>query len=104
MEILNTVFQIIQARAKEPQEGSYTNYLLTKGVDKICKKIGEEATEMVIAAKNNDKSELIGECADVLYHALVLMHVQGITPADVAQELENRFGKGGYHGRTDKPK
>lgn len=104
MEILNKIYDIVKERAANPQEGSYTNYLLSKGIDKVCKKLGEEATEMVIAAKNNDKQELIGECADVFYHALALMYIQGVTPDDVAQELENRFGKGGYHGRTDKPK
>lgn len=103
MEILKSVYKIVQERAANPQEGSYTNYLLNKGIDKICKKLGEEATETVIAAKNNNKEELIGECADVLYHLLVLMQVQGVTPVDVEQELEKRFGKGGYHGRTDKP-
>ena len=80
----------INERETHPREKSYTNYLLAEGVDKICKKIGEEATEMILAAKNNDKDSLVGEVADYLYHAMVLMHTQGIEWRDVMGELSKR--------------
>lgn len=73
-----------------PQPGSYTNYLMEKGIDKICKKIGEEATEVVIAAKNGVKSEVIYEAADLVYHLLVVMAQQGVTPEELFAELEAR--------------
>ena len=102
MEILKKVFDIIKERAKTPQEGSYTNTLLNKGLDKILKKVGEEAAETIIAAKNENKPELVGEIADLYYHLLVMMYVKGVTPEDVSAELDKRFNKGGFHGRTDK--
>ena len=73
-----------------PQPGSYTNYLMEKGIDKICKKIGEEATEVVIAAKNGVKSEVIYEAADLVDHLLVVMAQQGVTPEELFAELEAR--------------
>ena len=102
MQILGKIFAVIQQRALEPEEGSYTNYLLAKGQDKILKKVGEEAAETIIAAKNNQKAELLGELADLHYHLLVLMHTAGITLEEVNQELEQRFNKGGFHGRAEK--
>ena len=83
-------YAVISDRSQNPKEGSYTNYLLTKGVDKICKKIGEEAAETIIAAKNANKAELTAELADLAYHVLVLMYTQGLTPKDVLQEMTNR--------------
>jgi len=83
-------YAVIADRANNPKEGSYTNYLLEKGVDKICKKIGEESAEVIIAAKNANKAELTAEIADLAYHVLVLMYTQGITPRDVNAELINR--------------
>ena len=71
-------------------ENSYTNYLLNEGVDKICKKIGEEATETVIAAKNTDKDELIGEISDLVYHTLVLMYDKKVKVEDVRNKLSER--------------
>jgi phosphoribosyl-ATP pyrophosphohydrolase len=104
MEVLAKIFGIIQQRAAKPEEGSYTNYLLAKGLDKILKKIGEEASETIIAAKNTQHggspAGLTGEIADLLYHLLVLLHTAGLTPQDVEQELNNRFAKGGFHGRN----
>jgi len=72
--------------------GSYTNYLFEKGLDKILKKLGEESTEVIIAAKSNDKTETIYEIADLAYHTLVLMTEIGITPEDVRRELASRHG------------
>ena len=81
--IIDEVYNQIEDRDKNPKENSYTNYLLNEGVDKICKKIGEEATETVIAAKNTDKDELIGEISDLVYHTLVLMYDKKVKVEDV---------------------
>ncbi|GHV34299.1 histidine biosynthesis bifunctional protein HisIE [Clostridia bacterium] len=86
---LDALYQLIEGRRAEPVEGSYTNYLFDKGLDKILKKVGEECTEVVIAAKN-DNAELLYELADLAYHSLVLMAQQGITPAAVREELAKR--------------
>ncbi|GBR75930.1 phosphoribosyl-ATP pyrophosphatase [Candidatus Termititenax persephonae] len=102
MQALEKVYQVIQQRAAQPEAGSYTNYLLGKGLDKILKKVGEEAAETIIAAKNGQPQELIGEVADLQYHLLVMMYNAGLTPADLEQELDKRFAKGGFHGRTDR--
>ncbi len=71
-------YDVVKRRAENPKEGSYTNYLLDKGVDKICKKVGEEATECVIAAKNRSVEELQWEAADLIYHMTVLLYEQGL--------------------------
>ncbi len=83
----------IHTRHVNPVEGSYTNYLFDKGIEKICKKVGEEATETVIAAVSGKKGELVGELADLLYHCLVLAEASGITVQDVFQEVMARKGK-----------
>ncbi len=90
LTILNEVFATIEERKKNPKEGSYTNYLFEKGIDKILKKCGEEATEIVIAAKNPDAEELKYEIADFLYHMMVLMAECGLNWDDVVKELANR--------------
>lgn len=82
----------IEDRKKNSKEGSYTDYLFTKGLDKILKKVGEEATEVVIAAKNPDRQELIYESADLLYHLAVLWVQQGISYQDIKEELASREG------------
>jgi phosphoribosyl-ATP pyrophosphohydrolase/phosphoribosyl-AMP cyclohydrolase len=83
----------IKGRAENPKEGSYTNYLLTKGIDKILKKVGEESAEVIIAAKNKDASEISLETADLLYHLSVMLHVSGVEWNDVFKVLEERRGK-----------
>ena len=88
--ILEDVYNMIDDSKKKPVNGSYTNYLLNEGIDKICKKIGEEATETVIAAKNKDKNELIGEICDLVYHTEVLMYSKGITLDDIKLKLTRR--------------
>lgn len=77
-------------RVAHPEEGSYTNYLWNKGVDKICKKIGEEASEVIIASKNNDPSEISCEIADLLFHLQVLMAKEGLDWKDVFGVLKER--------------
>ena len=90
LTVLTEDYDVIRARKEHPKEGSYTNYLFDKGIDKILKKCGEEATEMVIAAKNPDAEELKYEIADLLYHTMVLMVECGLDWNDVMKELVNR--------------
>ncbi len=82
--------RVIDGRKREPQEGSYTSYLFEKGIDKIAKKFGEEAVETVIAAKNDEDQEFVGECADMLYHFLVLLREKNIRLCDVCTLLYKR--------------
>ncbi len=89
-KILQTVYEVIVNRRDNPKEGSYTNYLFDKGIDKICKKIGEEAAEVIIAAKNASGSEIRYEISDLLYHLMVLMVEQGVTWDQIFTELEER--------------
>lgn len=88
--ILSDLYQVILDRKKNPQEGSYTTYLFAKGQDKILKKVGEEAAETIIAAKNQNKGEIIYEMADLWYHCLVLLAHHGITPGELLAELQRR--------------
>lgn len=90
VEMLGKLARIVADRKANPEEGSYTSYLFEKGIDKIAKKTGEEAVELVIASKNDDKQELIGECADLLYHTLVLLQEKGVSLEDVCTELLER--------------
>ncbi|MBQ4463048.1 MAG: bifunctional phosphoribosyl-AMP cyclohydrolase/phosphoribosyl-ATP diphosphatase HisIE [Eubacterium sp.] len=90
LTILKEDFDVIKHRKDNPKEGSYTNYLFSKGTDKILKKIGEEASEIIIAAKNPENEELTYEMADFLYHMMVLMAEKGLTWEDITGELANR--------------
>ncbi|MBS6882636.1 MAG: phosphoribosyl-ATP diphosphatase, partial [Clostridiaceae bacterium] len=87
---------VIAQRRAEPQEGSYTCYLFEKGLDKILKKVGEECAETIIAAKNDDKAELVGEINDVFYHMMVMMNECGVTLADVCAAMDVRAQKIGH--------
>lgn len=89
-EILEQIYEMIDDRKINPKEGSYTNYLLNEGIDKICKKVGEEASETIIAAKNTSKEDLIGEISDLVYHLEVLMYDRGITLEDIRLKLVAR--------------
>lgn len=84
---------VISHRRTELLEGSYTCYLFEKGLDKILKKVGEECTETIIAAKNGDKAELIGEINDVFYHIMVMMNACGVTMQEVCEEMDARAAK-----------
>lgn len=90
LKVLEDVYSIILDRKDHPKEGSYTNYLYDKGIDKILKKIGEEATEIIIAAKNPDAEEIKYEISDFIYHLMVLMAEKGVTWEDITQELSQR--------------
>ena len=82
--------ELIEGRKKEKKEGSYTTYLFEKGLDKILKKVGEESTEVIIAAKDHDRKETIYEIADLAYHVMVLMIEAGISLEDIHRELASR--------------
>lgn len=90
LTIFNSVYQVILDRKEHPKEGSYTNYLFDKGLDKILKKVEEEATEIVIAAKNPNPEEIKYEISDLLYHLMVLMAQKGVTWEEITKELANR--------------
>lgn len=90
LQVFENVYSTILDRKENPKEGSYTNYLFDKGIDKILKKIGEEATELVIAAKNPNPEEIKYELSDFLYHAMVLMVERGVTWEDIIRELADR--------------
>ncbi|MBM7581491.1 phosphoribosyl-ATP pyrophosphohydrolase/phosphoribosyl-AMP cyclohydrolase [Caldicoprobacter guelmensis] len=88
--VLRELYDVIVDRKLHPREGSYTCYLFEKGIDKILKKVGEEASEVIIAAKNRVKSEVIYEVSDLMYHLLVLLVEQGITLDEIYDELKRR--------------
>lgn len=87
---LESLFALVESRRESPKEGSYTNYLLSKGLDKILKKIGEESSEVIIASKGEDKEEVIAEVADLLYHLMVLFVEKKIHPREIWEELKKR--------------
>ena len=93
MDYIRNDYETILARKQAKEEGSYTCYLFEKGLDKILKKCGEECTEMVIAAKNQDNDELANEICDLLYHMLVLMAERELPLSDVQAILEQRRQK-----------
>ncbi len=91
-EILAKLYRIISARQAQPKEGSYTTYLFEQGIDKILKKVGEEAAEVIIAAKNDAPDEITYEVADLIYHLVVMLKDRDVSPAAILKELEVRFG------------
>ncbi len=91
--LLEELYATIEERKRNPVEGSYTNYLFNKGLDKILKKVGEETAEVIIASKNKSSSEMIYEISDLVYHTLVLMVNEGITLKSIEEELKGRQSK-----------
>lgn len=89
-DTLKDLYAVVLDRKADPQEGSYTCYLFDKGLDKILKKVGEECAETIIAAKNDDPAETVGEISDLLYHLVVMMAEIGIPLEDVLAELDRR--------------
>ena len=89
-DTLYGLMEVVQGRRRHREEGSYTCYLFEQGLDKILKKCGEECSEVIIAAKNNDHNELVMEISDLLYHLTVLMVHQNVTVEDINAELEKR--------------
>lgn len=92
-KILEELCGVIEDRKVNPIEGSYTNYLFREGIDKILKKVGEEASEVIIASKNDNKKEEVYEICDLIYHLLVLMSNQKVSLEDITRELERRRQK-----------
>ena len=93
--VLQELYQVVLDRRSNPQEGSYTCYLFDKGLDKILKKVGEECSETIIAAKNGRQEETVGEISDLIYHLMVMMAHQNIPLDAVLAELERRSHKVG---------
>ena len=87
---INELYQTILSRKNNPSEGSYTSSLFTQGLARMAQKVGEEGTEVVVAALAQENDRLVEEIADLTYHVLVLMAAKGIDPQDVAKELEKR--------------
>ena len=94
-DTIHTLYDTILDRRDHPSDNSYTRYLFDQGIDKMLKIVGEESAEVIIAAKNGQNSETIGEIADLTYHLLVLMAEQGIRPEDIGALLDERHGKSG---------
>lgn len=92
-DTLKKLYSVVVERKENPQEGSYTCYLFDKGLDKILKKVGEESAETIIAAKNGDQAETVGEISDLLYHLTVMMVQQNIPLEAVLDELDRRSAK-----------
>lgn len=91
--ILDELYKIIEERKERAPDNSYVSRLMKSGNDRVVQKVGEEAVETVIAAKNNNKKEIISETADLFFHILIMLSVLGIKPDDVYRELEKRRGK-----------
>ena len=102
-DILDAVYRVIRARRENPQEGSYTSSLMTKGIDKVLKKVGEEAAELIIAGKGGVRQEIVYETADLIFHTLVLLGFYGIEPEEVYTELGRRFGVSGVAEKSCRP-
>jgi phosphoribosyl-ATP pyrophosphohydrolase/phosphoribosyl-AMP cyclohydrolase len=91
--VLYNIADIIQDRRLNPKEGSYTNYLFDKGIDKILKKVGEESAEVIIASKNTDPGETVYEMSDLFFHCLVLLNEKNIGLEEIFKELKKRYKK-----------
>jgi len=100
--ILDAVYQVILDRKANPSDSSYTASLMQKGLDKILKKLGEEATEVVIAGKGGVREEVVYETADLFFHTLVLLGYQDIPLEDVFDELRRRFGISGIQEKASR--
>ncbi len=103
-EVLQQLAQVLEQRKLESADKSYVASLYSKGLDHILKKLGEEATETVIAAKDGDKQQIIYETADLWFHSMVMLADQGLGPEDVLQELQRRFGLSGLEEKAQRSK
>lgn len=102
-DILDQLAAVLEQRKSQSPDSSYVAKLYAKGLDAILKKIGEEATELVMAAKDGDPHQIVYETADVWFHSLVLLAQQGLGPGDVLKELERRFGLSGLEEKARRP-
>lgn len=103
-DVLEQLAAVLEQRKQQSPEQSYVASLYAKGLDTILKKLGEEVTETVIAAKNGDREQIIYETADLWFHSLVLLAQQGLSPDDVLQELQRRFGLSGLEEKAQRNK
>jgi phosphoribosyl-ATP pyrophosphohydrolase len=101
-DILNQLAQVLEERKQADPDSSYVAKLYAKGLDAILKKIGEEATETVMAAKDGDAQKIVYETADLWFHSLVLLAQQGLGPDDVLRELQRRFGLSGLEEKANR--
>ena len=101
-DILQQLASVLEQRKQEPADQSYVANLYAKGLDHILKKVGEEATETVIAAKNGDKEQIIYETADLWFHSMVMLADQDLSPNDVLLELQRRFGLSGLDEKAQR--
>lgn len=101
-DVLQRLAEVLEQRKQADVESSYVAKLYSKGLDAILKKIGEEATETVMAAKDGNKEKIINETADLWFHCMVLLAHQGIKPEDVLQELDRRFGLSGIDEKASR--
>ncbi len=101
-DIIQQLADVLEQRKQEAADKSYVSSLYHKGLDHILKKLGEEATETVIAAKGGDKDQIIYETADLWFHSMVLLAHQGLKPDDVLKELERRFGLSGLEEKAQR--
>ncbi|MBT3013818.1 MAG: phosphoribosyl-ATP diphosphatase [Candidatus Thiodiazotropha sp. (ex Lucina aurantia)] len=101
-DVLQQLAEILEQRKQAEPDSSYVAKLYAKGLDAILKKVGEEATETVIAAKDGDPEKIVYETADLWFHTLVLLAHQGLSPAHVLQELERRFGLSGLEEKAQR--
>ncbi len=99
-QVLNQLAEVLEARKDADPDSSYVASLYAKGLDAILKKIGEEATETVMAAKDGDADKIVYETADLWFHSLVLLAHQGLGPQDVLAELQRRFGLSGLEEKA----
>jgi phosphoribosyl-ATP pyrophosphohydrolase len=103
-DVLNELAQTLENRKNASPDSSYVASLFDKGLDEILKKIGEEATEVVIAAKSGEKTAIIHETADLWFHTLVMLAQQGLSPDDILSELGRRFGLSGLEEKANRNK
>jgi len=101
-DVLDRLMAVLETRKNADPDSSYVAGLYQKGIDAILKKIGEEATETVVAAKSGDKEQIIYEIADLWFHTLVLLAQQGLTADDILKELERRFGVSGLEEKASR--
>jgi len=103
-DILQQLTEVLEQRKTAPSDSSYVASLYDKGLDAILKKVGEEATETVIAAKDGDREKIVYETADLWFHTLIMLSHQGLTANDVLDELARRFGLSGLEEKANRPK
>jgi len=101
-DVLMQLAEVLEQRKQQPTDKSYVASLYAKGLDHILKKIGEEATEMVIAAKDGDKDKIVYETADLWFHSMVMLADQGLGPQHVINELQRRFGLSGLEEKAQR--